>query len=414
MTKRLSRFELMRQQVVAAGLDGWLLYDFRGGNPLAASLIGMPLDAHLTRRYFFWVPREGLPIVLVNGIEAGNWRNYLSGMDGGDSVQLSPFSGHATLQAALGELLKPGMRIAMEYSPSASVPFVSRVDAGTLEQIRGFGVEVVSSGDLLQRFLVLSVEELAAHKTASACLMAAKDAGFKLVHERLQKGEPVDELTVQAAVQAVIDEWGLITDHPAIIGFGVHAADPHYAPNPTENATLVPGQCVLIDVWAQMPNMPYADITWMGSAGAPSDELNQIWTAVRDARDAAVDLITQKGYVNLQGWQADRVARDLLIERGYGDAFIHRLGHNIHVTDHGPGVNLDDFETHDTRQLLEGLLCSIEPGVYLPERGIGVRSEIDIYFAPGGKLEVTTTAQRELISLGEPNTSYEDAFAASF
>jgi Xaa-Pro aminopeptidase len=138
-----------------------------------------------------------------------------------------------------------------------------------------------------------------------------------------------------------------------------------------------------------------------------------VWAAVRDSRDAAVNLITESGYANLQGWQADRVARDLLIERGYGDAFIHRLGHNIHVTDHGPGVNLDDFETHDTRQLLEGLLCSIEPGVYLPERDIGVRSEIDIYFAPGGSLEVTTTAQRELILLGDPALSYEDALKAA-
>jgi Xaa-Pro aminopeptidase len=301
----------------------------------------------------------------------------------------------------------------MEYSPNASVPFVSRVDAGTIEQIRAFGVEIVSSGDLLQRFLMLSEEELDAHRTAAACLMAAKDAGFSLVHERLQKGEPVDELTVQAAVQAVIDDWGLITDHPAIVGFGAHAADPHYAPNPDENATLRPGQCVLIDVWAQKAGMPYADVTWMGCAGAPSAELTEVWTAVRDSRDAAVALITREGYANLQGWQADRVARDLLTERGYGDAFIHRLGHNIHVTDHGPGVNLDDFETHDTRQLLEGLLCSIEPGVYLPHRDIGVRTEIDIYFAPGGNLEVTTTLQRELIVLGDPKTVYADALAAA-
>jgi Xaa-Pro aminopeptidase len=214
-------------------------------------------------------------------------------------------------------------------------------------------------------------------------------------------------------VQAVIEEWGLITDHPAIVGFGAHAADPHYAPNVKENATLRPGQCVLIDVWAQDPDMPFADITWMGCAGTPSTELTAIWTAVRDSRDAAVDFIRARGYANLQGWQVDRVARDLLIARGYGEAFIHRLGHNIHVTDHGPGVNLDDFETHDTRQLLQGLLCSIEPGVYLPERGIGVRTEIDIYFAPGGNLEVTTTAQRELILLGDPNTSYADALAAA-
>ncbi|MBC8102848.1 MAG: aminopeptidase P family protein [Cytophagales bacterium] len=404
----------MRRLLTQAELDGWLLYDFRGGNPLAAALLGIPPDAHLTRRYFFWVPRAGQPTLLANGIETGNWRALLGAIPGGETARIRAYSGHLDLQAALGEILKPGQRIAMEYSPSAAVPFVSRVDGGTLEQVRGFGVEVVTSGDLLQQFLRLSSDELDAHREAAACLLAAKDAGFRLVHERLQRGETVDELSVQGAVMGVIAEWGMVTDHSAIVGFGAHAADPHYSPSAAQNARLLPGQCVLIDLWAQKrPDLPFADITWMGCAGEPDEGLLEVWSAVRDARDAAVDLITTQGYETLQGWQADRTARDLLTERGYGEAFLHRLGHNIYFTGHGPGVNLDDFETHDTRRLLEGLLCSVEPGVYLPERGIGVRSEVNLYFAPGGRLEVTTTPQRQLLVLGRPGVTYADALAAA-
>lgn len=403
-----SRFDTIRRLVAAAGLDGWLFYDFRGGNPLAAQVLGLPADAHLTRRWFLLVPREGAPTLLANGIELGNWRSYLSGIPGGDGVSIRPFASHSDLRTALGGILRPGMQVAMEYSTNAAVPFVSRVDAGTLEQVRSYGVEVTTSGDLMQHFLVLSEAEFAAHRDAAEVLLAAKDAGFRLVHERLQRGEAVDELSVQAAVMQVIAERGLISDHRAIIGFGAHAADPHYAPNASENATLQPGQCVLIDVWAQKPGMPYADITWMGCAGKPGAELFAVWTAVRDARDAAVEFIQGRGYASLQGWQVDRVARDYLTQLGYGADFIHRLGHNIHVTDHGPGVNLDDFETHDTRQLLTGLLCSIEPGVYLPGRGIGVRSEIDIYFAPGGELQVTTTPQRDLLLLGAAGVAYDE------
>jgi Xaa-Pro aminopeptidase len=408
-----TRLDVIRRLVADADLDGWLLYDFRGGNPLAHQVIGLPGNAHLTRRWFLMVPPVGAPTLLVNGIEAGNWRGHLAAISGGGAVQLRPFSDHTDLTAALGGLLRPGMRIAMEYSPQAAVPFVSRVDAGTLEQVRALGVDVVSSADLLQHFLALSDEQLTAHRTAAAGVLAAKDAGFRLIHERLQVGASVDELTVQAAVMAELSERGLITDHSAIVGFAAHAADPHYAPNTAANTALQPGQCILIDVWAQVPGMPYADITWMACAGKPGEELLAVWTAARDARDAAITLAVERGYANLQGWELDRIARDLLIAAGYGPAFFHRLGHNIHVTDHGPGVNLDDYETHDTRRLLPGLLCSVEPGVYLPERGIGVRTEIDLYFTPGGAAEVTTTAQHNLLVLGEPGVSYGDVLVGA-
>jgi Xaa-Pro aminopeptidase len=390
------QFAALQQQVRRADLDGWLIYDFRGGNPLAHQLLGLPASAHLTRRYFAWIPRDGEPVILHSVIEGSTWRSLV----GQANVRLRPYTDHADLDRALGEILRPGQRIAMEYSPLGSIPYGAHVDAGTIERVRTFGVEIVTSADLLQRFLRWSDDDLRAHRVAAEGLTAAKDAGFRLIDARLRAGEPIDELAVQAEIGRVFAERGLITDYPAIVGFGAHAGNPHYAPTPETSAKLRPGQCVLIDLWAQVPNRPFADITWMGSAGPPSAELAAIWTAVRDARDAAVALL-EKGYVGLEGWQVDRVARDILDRAGYGAAFTHRLGHNIAKGPlHGDGANLDDFDTHDTRKLTEGLATSIEPGVYLPDRDIGVRTEINVYFGPNGA-EITTPCQRDLIVLGE-------------
>lgn len=403
-------FRRIQKQIAEEGLDGWLLYDFRGMNPLVSTVLPLPEDIHLTRRYFFWIPAQGTPRVIVSAIEAGNWRTILRLLPGdGKSVDLHLYTGRETLEGTLKEILKPGSRVAMEYSPMGAVPAVSRVDAGTIEMIRSFGADIASSADLLQQFLTLSDKQLTSHRNAVSAMLAARDAGFGFIHEHLQQGKEVDELSVQTEIMRVLQQRGIVTDHPAIVGFGAHAADPHFAPNAEDNALLQPGQCVLLDIWGQEPGMPFADITWMGCAGTPGSELQGVWEAVRDARDAAVSLIQTSGYNTLQGWQPDREARNLLIGRGFGEAFLHRLGHNIHLVGHGPGVNLDDLESHDTRRLREGLLCSIEPGVYLPERGIGVRSEINIYFAPGGEAEVTTPEQREPIILGKAHQTITDA-----
>jgi Xaa-Pro aminopeptidase len=389
------RFASMQQQLAEVAIDGWLLYDFRDSNPLAKSLLGIGANVHLTRRWFLYVPREGKPTLLFNSIEGGNWRNLSAGAD----LILHPYRSHTDLDAALKSVLVPGTKVAMEYSPRGAVPYVSRVDAGTIERVREFGVEVVSSGDLLQIYLRCTDEDLAAHLEASEGLMVAKDAAFKLIHERLKAGKTVDELTVQAEILRVFAERDLITDHPPNVSFAAHAGDPHYEPNPTANATLEMGQCVLIDLWAQKPGRPFADVTWMGSAGAPSEELLKVWQVVSGARDAAVAFL-ENAYPGAQGWEPDRVAREVITGAGYGEGFTHRLGHDIGTGPlHGSGANLDDFETHDTRTLTSGLITSIEPGVYLPERAVGVRSEINLYYDTEG-IRITTPAQKDLFILG--------------
>lgn len=388
------RLAELREQVAGADLDGWLIYDFRGGNPLATRLLGLPGNAHLTRRWFAWIPRDGQPTLLHSVIEAGTW----SGLLGDAGIRRRAYTDHADLDTALGEILRPGLRIAMEYSPMGSIPYGAHVDAGTVERVRGFGVKIVTSADLLQRFLRWTDDDLVGHRTAASGVMAAKDAAFALIHRRLQAGELITEYEVQSEIGRVFDSLGLITDYPAIVGFGANAGNPHYAPTADACATLRPGQCVLIDLWAQVPDRPYADVTWMGCAGPPSDNLQALWLAVRGARDAAVSLL-RSGYADLQGWEVDRAARRIIDDAGYGAAFTHRLGHSIGKGPlHGDGANLDDFDTHDTRRLTPGLATSVEPGIYLPERGMGVRSEINVYFGPHG-IEVTTPEQCDLIVL---------------
>lgn len=338
-------------------------------------------------------------------IEGGAWRTLTSGAD----VNLVPYSSHQELDAALRSLLSPGATIAMEYSERGAVPYVSRVDAGTLERVRELDVTVTSSADLLQAFLTWTPEDLEAHRRAVNVLMHAKDMGFRLVHEKLRHAEDVTELEVQAEIMRVIAEGNLVTDHSAIVAFGANAADPHYAPSETNNAVLRRGQCMLIDLWGQEEGRPNADVTWMGFAGEPDSEFANAWKAVSDARDLALSALAQR-WGDLEGWEVDRVARDLLAERGFGDVFTHRLGHNLGVQLHGPGANLDDLETHDTRRLTTGLGVTVEPGVYPRERGYGIRSEVNVYFAESGPV-VTTPAQRAPFVLGDGE--WEDVRAAA-
>jgi Xaa-Pro aminopeptidase len=386
-----ARLAQLRELTQSAGLDGWLLYDFKGLNPFPAQLLGLG-DAMLTRRWFLYVPAQGRPTLIHHYIEASTWQQLLPG----PGVTRALFSAHEELDARLRQALAGARRIAMEYSPRGDVPYVSRVDAGTLERVRAFGVEVVSSADLLQHFQVWSDEDLQQHLEAVRGVIGAKDAGFALIDERLRAGQPVTELEVQDLLVRHITAAGLEFDHPPIVAFGAHASDGHYAPSAQTDCALAPGTCVLLDLWAGFKDRPMADITWVGFAGAPTDEYLRVWDAVRGGRDAAIQALTSGAAT--EGWQADRAARDLIAARGYGDAFRHRLGHSLGRNNpHGLAVNLDDLETHDTRKLLPGLAVTVEPGVYLGH--LGVRSEVNVLITASGAT-VTTPLQDAPYRLG--------------
>ncbi len=389
----------LQRALVEQGLDGWLLYDFKGQNPTALTALG--LNGHmLTRRWFYLVPARGTPRLLVHAIEL---RSFPRQVEGERESYASWQSLHAALRRLVGAL-PPSPRLAMEYFPEAAIPSLSRVDAGTLEVVRSLGVTVVSSAELVQHFLCRwTAAQVESHQRALGGIDAAKDAAFERIGELLQRGVEPTETEIQKFLTDRFAEASLTCDHAPIVAVNGHAADPHYEPSGTSPTPIRKGDLVLIDLWARGtgPDDVYADITWMGFCGdRPAPRMDQIFRVASGARDVgleAVALAHREGRT-LEGWQVDRAVRDHIADKGFGDAFIHRTGHSIGTSVHGDGANLDDLETHDTRKLVPGLAFSIEPGIYLPEEGMGVRTEIDVFLAADGP-KVFGRVQRELVHI---------------
>ncbi len=384
-------------------LGGWLLYDFHGQNPTAVTALG--LSGHmLTRRWCWFVPAQGEPTALVHAIELGSFPASVPG-------RRASYASWASYQAQLQGLLASAAparggarRVAMEYFPQGAIPYLSRVDAGTIELVRSFDVEVVSSAELVQRFLCRwTPHQLASHVRALRAIDAAKDAAFEQIGVALRRGVEVTETALQKFLTDEFARSHLVCDHPPIVAVNAHAADPHYEPSAGAPTPIRRGDLVLIDLWArgQGPTDVYADITWVGFCGErPPEEVERIFRIAADARDAGLEALRRawRDGRTLQGWEVDRVVRDHIAERGYGDRFLHRTGHSIGTSVHGDGANLDDLETHDTRELVEGLAFSIEPGIYLPERGLGVRTEIDVALTGEGP-QVFSRIQQELVRI---------------
>jgi Xaa-Pro aminopeptidase len=373
--------EAIREQ----GLDGWLLYDFRGLNTLARRVVHFPENAHATRRWFYFVPASGEPKKLLHRIEP-HTLNHVPG-------SAEPYLRWQELEAGVADLLAGSRRVAMEYVPRNANPYVSRVDAGTVELVRSCGVDVVPSGDLVQRFEACwDDEQWAMHQEAARHTRAAYDVAFRLIAERTCGGGSVRETEVQACILDHFRRNGLVTDNAPIVGAGPHSGDPHYAPGPGSDAAIREGDFVLIDLWAKVdrPRAVYSDLTWTCFVGREVPEkYENIFRIVARARDAAIDRVRAAFAAGepLQGWQVDRAARGVIEAAGYGAAFCHRTGHSIGQETHGNGANMDDLETHDERRVLPRTCFSVEPGIYLPE--FGVRSEVNVFVDAGRRVHVT-------------------------
>jgi Xaa-Pro aminopeptidase len=359
-----------------SGLPAWLLYDFHGANPIAARVAGLATRGHLaTRRWYYLIPADGQPRGLVHDIE----RHNLDHLPGEKLV----YAGRDQLETALSTLLAGTRRVAMEYSPHAAIPYVSRVDAGTVEAIRARGVEVVSSGDVVQQFeAVWSAGQLAAHLAAADALYRIKDRAFDTAGRSVREGRTLSEFDLQQQMMTWFDEEGLDTDSPPVVAVGPHASSPHYLPSRDTAAPITAETLLLLDLWGKRrePSSVYADITWVGYTGAQvPDRMRQVFAAVAGARDAAVTLVQERARAgaDVRGWEADRAARQVLMDAGFGAFVCHRTGHNLGENVHGNGAHLDDYETHDERRLLPGTGFTIEPGVYVGD--FGVRSEINMY-----------------------------------
>jgi len=377
------------------GLDGWLLYDFQGSNPIATRLSGAADDGKLTtRRWYYLIPASGEPRGLVHAIERYN----LDSLPGPKRA----YSGREQLDAGLKALVGGLRRVAMEYSPENAIPYVSRVDGGTVEAVRKLGVEVVSSGDLVQRFeAVWSDAAYAAHRRASDKLYAIKDRTFDLIRERVRSGTPVNEFEVQQVMAGWFKDEGLVSHDPPNVSAQENAGNPHYNPTREHHRAIKQNELVLIDLWAKVsdPNAVFADIAWVGFTGTAVPVMfASAFAAARAGRDAAIELVetaTRDGR-ELRGYEVDRACRGVLERAGFGPQFIHRTGHSLGREVHGDGVHMDDYETHDDRRLIPGTGFTIEPGVYTDQ--FGVRTEINM-FVSERDARVTGARQQEIVVL---------------
>jgi Xaa-Pro dipeptidase len=380
----------------ADGLDGWLLYDFRGLNAIAADLTGVSHQGgHLaTRRWYYLIPATGEPRGLVHAIE----RNSLAHLPG----TTDRYAGRDQLEAGLRRLLQGLGRVAMEYSPKCAIPYVSRVDAGTIELVRAAGVDVVSSGDLIQRFAsAWDRAAIATHEEAADKLYRVKDRAFDAIARRTHDGVPTTEYDIQQLMAGWFRDEGLVSDSDPNVSAEENAGNPHYLPTASACRAIRSRELVLLDLWGKLdrPGAVYADITWMGYTGdRVPDRYLQAFAAVAAARDAAIALVQRavSGGQELRGWQVDQAASSVLRSAGYGDRILHRTGHSLGESVHGNGVNMDDYETHDDRRLLVGTGFTIEPGVYFDD--FGVRSEINMIVGPRDA-RVTGPVQTAIVAL---------------
>lgn len=376
-----------------AKLDGWLVYDFRGLNPVAASVLG--IKGMVTRRIFAWIPASGTPIAITHAIEPGPWATWPA------AWEKRVYSAWRELEALLPALVK-GKRIAMEYSAGDAVPVVDRVPAGVIEMVRAAGADVQTSGELVTRFFaVWSDGEIASHTAHAETLRAFAHEAFARIGAAVRAGTPIHEHEVMAWLQERFAAEGLWTDHGPNVSASENAANPHYEPSAEHPRAFKEGDVVLIDLWAtqQRPGAMWADQTWMAVIGPPSARHLEVWNAIRDARDAAIELLRTRlaSGATVQGREADAASRAVIEARGLGQWFTHRTGHSIDARGlHGMGPNIDDLESRDERALLTGVGFSIEPGVYLPGE-FGMRTEVNAYVGASGLVVTPSVIQRDLI-----------------
>ena len=385
----------VQEQLRADGLDGWLLYDFHGSNPIAADLVGLTPGAHMTtRRWYYLIPDSGEPTALVHAIE----RDSLESLPGNRLI----YSTHVSLASGLDQLLAGRRRLAMEYSPDCAIPYLSRVDGGTLDLVRRRDVEVVSSGDLVQRFAAgWSEAMLASHDEAARRLYDIKDRAFADIRQRLRRGEPTTEYDIQQVMVAWFERAELESDSAPVVAAGENGGSPHYLPRADRTRAIGRNDVIVLDLWGKLrgADAVYADITWVAfTGGVVPSAAAEAFTAVAAARDTAISLLQEAARTgaDLRGWQVDRAARSVLEARGFGDRVMHRTGHSLGRLVHGNGVHLDDYETHDTRRLLPGTCVTVEPGLYFET--FGVRTEVNVFFGARAA-HVTGPIQESIVTL---------------
>jgi Xaa-Pro dipeptidase len=390
----MGRIDDIARALAEAGLDGWLFYDFRLSDPLAYRILGLSAEGLTTRRWFYFVAANGPPQALVSAVEAHRL----------DALPASPrivYRSERQMLEGLASILQHRRRIAMNYSPQCAIPYVSRVDGGTIELVRSLGVEIVTAADLIQTFeATLTPAQLAGHRRAAAALRDVVYESFAEIARRVRHHLPCTEYQIQRFVLQRIEARRMRTDEAPIVAVNANAANPHFSTGEETDTPIQPGDLVLLDLFAKESTADsiYGDLTWMGFVGDEvPDEYARIFGIVARAREAAVELVQtriQRG-LRVTGAEADQASRRFIEQEGYGDQFVHRTGHSIGREVHGTGANLDSLETRDHRALIERTCFSVEPGIYLPGR-FGIRSELDMAIE-NGRAEISGAPAQEQI-----------------
>lgn len=371
--------------------DCWLFYDHHHRDPISYSILGLPENLFVTRRWFYVIPRSGDPIKLVHRIEAG----HLNSLPGSKHE----YSSWRELWDNLKAMLEPHKTVAMQYSPNNLIPYIGLVDAGTVELVRSFGKEIVSSGDLVARFeAAWTDDQIKSHFAARDAVDSIVDAAFREIGSRVRNGGTT-EYQIQQWILEAFRREELVAEDPPIVAVNANSGNPHYEPRSEDATRIKPGDFVLLDIWAKKktPNAVYYDITWTGVIGSPSQKQAEIFSIVRDARDAGFQKVQAafSARRKIAGWEVDEATRQRIASAGLGQYFTHRTGHSIGMSVHGNGANMDNLETKDEREIIPNTCFSIEPGVYLPGE-FGVRSEVNV-LTRSGSAEITGKIQRELV-----------------
>jgi Xaa-Pro dipeptidase len=383
----------VQRALADAGVDGWLLYDFRGLNPIAGDM--MRLEGLTTRRAFAFIPTLGTPVALTHAIEQSPWHRWPQKW--GREI----YSSWRSLESTLAKHIA-GKRLAMEYSAGDAVPYLDRVPAGVIEMVRAMGATVTSSGELVSRFYAQwTADNTASHERAAEIVARVGQEALRRAGESARSGKPLSEYELMGWIRERFAEQHLFTDHGPNVSAGANAANPHYEPSASASRVIgaTPGEILLIDLWAKEEGGVYADQTWMASLGEPSKEALEIWNAIRDARDAAIELVETRIAAGqpLRGADVDDAARSVIESRGYGEYFTHRTGHSIDARDlHGSGPHLDNLESREERMIVAGVGFSIEPGIYIPGK-VGMRTEVNVYVTPGKAVVTPREYQHDLM-----------------
>jgi Xaa-Pro aminopeptidase len=387
----------IQQALRARKFNGWLLCDFHNRDHLAYRVLGLDMSKMTTRRWFYFIPAKGSPRKLAHSVEP----RKLDSLPGKKEIYLPWTQLHSSLKRMLG----PKKTIAMQYSPKNNIPAVSMVDAGVVELVKSLGHKVVSSADLVQLFeATISEEGYRSHKEAGVLVDRVRAEAFEEIRKAIQTNSGLTEYQLQQFILRRFTESGLVTTDPPIVGTNEHPADPHFESTPENARPFKQGDSVLLDMWAKLdkPGAIYYDITWCGYIGdEPSEKYQKIFDTVKAARNAAIALVKDrfaKGK-SVGGWEVDDACRNVVKKAGFGTYFVHRTGHSIGEEVHGNGVNIDNLETKDERQLMKGSCFSIEPGIYMPKANMAVRTEINMFIRHDGVPEVTGEMQEELVKI---------------